>query len=166
MTSPPILPLPDDGLGLDAELQSLMDEQDDHARAEFDGLHQRVLERLLGDAQSIAQAREAGGFLLNGRTVVLRWHADTDTIECFCDVGEPEPHSRDSLYRTALEINLCRTHRGLILGVHPESGRVVATLALPRLLVADEEALVSQLEMLTLRVGYLRDSRALALVDY
>lgn len=157
--------VPEDGITLDAELQSLMDDQDAHANADFDALYRRLLERLLGDPLAVSQALDAGGFVLNECTVVVRLHVDTDTLECFCDVGEPLPHSREAIYRSALEINLCRTHRGLFLGVHPESGRIVATMALPRLLVADEDALLSQLEMLTLRVGHLRESRVLALVD-
>ena len=115
------------------------------------------------DAADIDQAIADGGFVLNDSTVVMRHNADNDQIEFFCDVGLPEVHAREAAYRAALEINLCRSYPGITLGVHPESGRMVATVAIHSLLVADDEVCLNTLELLTRQVGQLRASGAIAL---
>lgn len=131
----------------------------------FAELMPRVVRRALADADAadIDQAIADGGFVLNDSTVVMRHNADNDQIEFFCDVGLPEVHAREAAYRAALEINLCRSYPGITLGVHPESGRMVATVAIHSLLVADDEVCLNTLELLTRQVGQLRASGAIAL---
>lgn len=152
-------------------LESLPDEvaryvADEAASAQrFAELMPRLVRRALADADAaeIDQAIADGGFILNDCTVVMRHNAESDQIEFFCDVGLPEDHSLQAAYRAALEINLCRTYPGITLGVHPESGRMVATTAIHSLLVADDEVCLNALELLTRQVGQLRLSGAIAI---
>lgn len=131
----------------------------------FADLMPRLVQRALAgaDPQAIDQAIEAGGFVLNDRTVVMRPNAETDQIEFFADVGVPDPHALEAAYRAALEINLCRHYPGITLGVHPESGRLVATTALHSPLVADDDVCLQTLEHLTRQVDQLRQSRLIPL---
>ena len=110
-------------------------------------------------------ARDDGAFSVDGCTVVLRRNPDNDYIEIFCDVGQPKPHDEHAAYRAALELNLCRTYPGLTLGVHPQSGRIVATLAVHSLLMRDVDTCLQVLDLLTVQVQRLRESRALALAE-
>ena len=151
---------------LDAHLEPLLAVPSESAQR-FAELMPRVVRRALvdADAADIDQAIADGGFVLNDSTVVMRHNAETDQIEFFCDVGLPESHTREQAYRAALEINLCRQYPGITLGVHPDSGRMVATIAIHSLLVADDEVCLNTLELLTRQVGQLRASRAIALQD-
>lgn len=142
-----------------------LDAQDRQAREAFETLYQDLLHHLLPDARDAERAREDGGFVLHGRTVVVRHDLETDTLECFCDVGQPAAGAGDQAWRAALEMNLRRDWRGLFLGLHPASGRLVATTATPRVLVPDAPSLVPVLEMLALQVLRLRESGALPLDD-
>ncbi len=131
----------------------------------FAELMPRLVRRALAAANEadIDQAIADGGFVLNNCTVVMRHNADSDQIEFFADVGLPEPHALETAYRAALEINLCRTYPGITLGVHPDSGRMVATTAIHSLLVADDEVCLNTLDLLTRHVDQLRMSRAIPL---
>jgi len=150
----------------DAGLEPLMSAPSESAQR-FAELMPRVVRRALidADAADIDQAIADGGFVLNDSTVVMRHNADNDQIEFFCDVGLPEIHAREAAYRAALEINLCRRYPGITLGVHPESGRMVATIAIHSLLVADDEVCLNTLELLTRQVGQLRASQVIPLQD-
>lgn len=126
----------------------------------FNAMLPRVVERVVGPGQACDDAIANGGFVLNDCTVVMRLNAETDSVEFFCDVGLPVSHSLEQTYRAALELNLCRTHDGITFGIHPESGRLVATTAMHALLIADDEVCVNTLHMLTRVVSQLRDERA------
>ncbi len=118
----------------------------------------RIVARVVGDGPEADQALAEGGFVMNGSTVVLRLNPESSFVEFFCDVGQPDAYSLEGAYRTALEANLCRTFPGITLGIHPESGRLVATLALNGLMVDDEDFCMMLLETLTLRVTQIRES--------
>jgi hypothetical protein len=130
------------------------------SRSRFQDMLPRIVERVVGPAQA-REALDHGGFLLNESTVVLRHNPDTHAVEFFCDVGLPPAHAREAAFRVALEMNLCRTHPGITFGVHPESGRMVATTAIHSMLIADDEVCVHTLQMLTRVVRELRDSRVI-----
>lgn len=125
----------------------------------FEAMLPRVVERIVGPGDAAQEALANGGFVLNECTVVMRLNPDTDSVEFFCDVGLPHPHSELAVYRTALEFNLCRTYPGINFGIHPESGRLVATAATHALLVADDDVCVNTLQMLTGVVAQLRLAR-------
>jgi hypothetical protein len=131
----------------------------------FASLMPRLVQRALAHAapEAIDQALADGGFVLNDCTVVMRHNPDDDTVEFFCDVGLPEPSALEATYRAALEINLCRTYPGITLGIHPESGRLVATTALASAEVDDDEVCLRTLESLTRQVGRLRGSGTVTL---
>lgn len=126
----------------------------------FEAMLPRVVERMVGPGEATREALANGGFVLNDCTVVMRLNAETDSVEFFCDVGLPHPHSEQNVYRTALEFNLCRTYPGIVFGVHPESGRLVATASTHALLVSDDEVCIHTLQMLTGVVSQLRLARA------
>lgn len=115
----------------------------------FDALQSRVVARVVGAGEPAQQALRTGGFLLGEDTVVMRLNPDTDFIEFFCDIGQPLPEGREATLRAAMEMNLCRTHPGVTFGLHPESGRLVATTAMHMLLVPDDEACLQALQLLT-----------------
>lgn len=131
----------------------------------FAELMPRLVRRALASADdhAINQAIADGGFVLNDCTVVMRHNAESDQIEFFADVGVPDPHALEVAYRAALEINLCRTYPGITLGVHPQSGRMVATTSIHSLLVADDEVCLNALELLTRQVDHVRGSRVIPL---
>jgi hypothetical protein len=131
----------------------------------FAQLLPQVVRRVLGQGAEADQALADGGFVLNDSTVVMRLNEDTDHIEFFCDIGVPDRHAREDAFRIALELNLCRAYPGITLGVHPESGRLVATTAVHSLLVADDEVCLQALDTLTQQVRRLRESGVLALAD-
>ena len=122
-----------------------------------------LVRRLLGDGEEADQALADGALVLNDCTVVVRRNAANDYIEFFCDIGLPTGHEREAAYRVALEMNLCRTYPGITLGVHPDSGRLVATIAVHGLMLPDEDAYLQALELLTLQVLEMRDSQLLPL---
>ncbi|MEJ7930302.1 hypothetical protein WG922_09970 [Ramlibacter sp. AN1015] len=126
----------------------------------------RVAARIVGpDPAAEKEALESGGFVLDDTTVVMRLNPDTDHLEFFCDIGMPLPHTRDDAYRAALEMNLCRSHPGVTFGVHPESSRLVATTAMHMLLVADDEACLNAIGMLTRISRELRANRTFIVED-
>ena len=132
----------------------------------FEGLMRELAARLQDRAvPGEVAARDDGAFSVDGCTVVLRRNPDNDYIEIFCDVGQPKPHDEHATYRAALELNLCRTYPGLTLGVHPQSGRIVATLAAHSLLIRDVDTCLQILDLLTVQVQRIRESRVLALAD-
>lgn len=118
----------------------------------------KIVRRVLGDGTESEQALADGGFMMNGRMVVLRLNTETDHAELFCDVGQPESCDLEATYRAALEANLCRRFPGITLGVHPDSGRLVATLALNGLMVDDEDFCMMILENLTRAAWQIRES--------
>lgn len=167
---------PDDGAALAPEYDESLDamlldlgEMGEKFRASgaarFEAMLPRVIARVLGEGEAARQALADGGFVMNESTVVLRLNPDTDQVEFFCDLGLPEAHSLDQAYRTALQLNLCRTYPGVVFGVHPESGRMVATTAISSVLLADDQVCINVLEMLTLQVRQVRASRVIPLVD-
>ena len=133
------------------------------------GLFNQMLPRIVGGGVGTGQEGEealaGGGFVLNECTVVLRLNAETDTVEFFCDVGLPLYHAQEAVYRKAMEMNLCRTYPGIVFGIHPESGRLVATTGTHALLMADDEVCLNTLQMLTRVVAQLRLSRTFELDD-
>jgi len=124
----------------------------------FAHLMRQVVRRAVGDGPAADQALSDGGFLMNERMVVMRLNTDIDHVEVFCDVGQPESYSLEATYRAALEANLCRQFPGVMLGIHPDSGRLVATLALNGLMVDDEDFCMMILENLTRAAWQIRES--------
>lgn len=133
-------------------------ELSDMVKASFAESLRRIIARTVGQGPAADQALEDGGFLINDRMVVVRLNPDTDFVELFCDIGQPDPHYLESVYRAALEANLCRKFPGLTLGVHPESGRLVGTLAVDGLMFDDEELCMTILETLTCGAWHVRES--------
>ena len=129
----------------------------------FNEMLPRIVERVVGAGQEAEEALASGGFVLNDCTVVLRLNPDTDSVEFFCDVGLPHYHGQEAVYRKAMEMNLCRTYPGIVFGIHPESGRLVATTATHALLMSDDEVCVNTLQMLTRVVAQLRLSHTFEL---
>lgn len=132
--------------------------------ADFEDLLRQVVARIVGDGPAAEQALAEGGFVMDDCTVVLRRDPDSDYIEVFCDVGQPDPHFQNDAWRVALELNLMRTYPGLTLGLHPESGRLVATLQTHCLLLGHPDQCIHLLQMLVLQVQRLRESRVIALL--
>lgn len=117
--------------------------------ARFNALLPRVVAQVLGEGAQAREALRTGGFLVGESTVVMRLNPDTDALEFFCDIGLPLPHAWPDTVRAAMEMNLCRTHPGVTFGLHPESGRLVATTAMHMLLVVDDEVCLNALNLLT-----------------
>ncbi len=117
----------------------------------FNALLPRVVAQVVGEGEPARQALRTGGFLLGESTVVMRLNPDTDFLEFFCDIGLPlpEPQAREATLRAAMEMNLCRTYPDVTFGLHPGSGRLVATTAMHMLLVADDEVCLHALHLLT-----------------
>ncbi|MFD0668177.1 type III secretion system chaperone [Ramlibacter sp. MAHUQ-53] len=115
----------------------------------FNLLLPRVVAQVVGEGEPAREALRTGGFLVGESTVVMRLNPETDSLEFFCDIGLPLPWARESTLRAAMEMNLCRTHPGVTFGLHPESGRLVATTAMHMLLVADDEVCLNALALLT-----------------
>ena len=156
----------EDGTTQASGLDEMLAEGAEFSRAaleRFAEILPRVIARFLGDGPAVDEALREGGFEVNEVTVVVRLNPQTDSIEFFADVGLPEPHSLESACRAALEMNLCRTYPGLVLGMHPQSGRLVATTSMHCLLVGDDDACVNTVEMLTLQVRRMRDGREFGL---
>lgn len=128
-------------------VQACPDEPVDASSERFHALLPRVVARVVGDAQAAREAVRTGGFILDESTVVLRLNPHTDCLEMFCDVGLPLPgaDAREQTLRAAMEMNLCRTHPDVTFGLHPESGRLVATMATPMSLLTDDEACLETL---------------------
>lgn len=158
-------PLPGQEQAFDAQAAELLQGYLRESPERFEHLLRELATRV--EAQDVPQevASTEGAFLVDDCTVVLRRNPDNDYLEIFCDVGLPHPADEHATYRTALELNLCRTYPGLTLGVHPQSGRIVATVAVHSLLVHDLDTCLATLQMVTLQVRRLQDSAVLALGD-
>ncbi len=118
------------------------------SRQRFNEIFPRLALRLMGTEARADAALKSGGFLIDESTVVIRYDETRVEIQFFCDIGLPETYEETVIYRSALEYNLCRTYPGITLGVHPDSGRLVATTALSFLLVADDEVCFNTVEIL------------------
>lgn len=125
----------------------------------------RIVASTVGEGPAAQQALADGGLVINDRTVVVRLNPETDFAEFFCDIGQPHIHRLEAVYRTALEANLCRQFPGVTLGIHPDSGRLVATLALNGLMMDNEEFCMMTLDMLTRCAWQIRESGLFALED-
>lgn len=126
-------------------------EATDASGARFRALLPRVVARAVGDEALAQEALRIGGFLLDESTVVMRLNPETDFLEFFCDIGMPLPdlEAREQTLRAAMEMNLCRSHPDVTFGLHPESGRLVATMAMPMSLMTDDEGCLAALMRLT-----------------
>ncbi len=124
----------------------------------FRTLLERMVARLIDDPAEVDEALRTGGLPVDGRLVVMRLTEQTDEIEWFVDLGEPASHSLEASYRALLEINLCRTYPGTVFGVHPESGRLVATQAVHAYMVADEEVCLMLIKRLVAIADAVTDS--------
>lgn len=119
------------------------------SRQRFEEILAQVSQRITGTVEGAQEALASGCFFVDGSTVVIRYNEDLTQIEIFCDVGLPEPYAENSVYRAALEYNLCRAYPGVSFGVHPDSGRLVATTALLLSMVPDDEMCLNTVQMLT-----------------
>ncbi len=120
-----------------------------------------ALTRLLGDPEAVDRALAEGSCQTGGCT--LAWRVDDRTLmlELFADIGLPEPAREHEAYRQMLEINLCRTHPGLYVGLHPESRRLVATTLQPAILLVEESFCLAALENLAAQARQLREAAGL-----
>jgi len=125
----------------------------------------RIVLRTMGDGPEADQALADGALVIQGRTVVMRLNPQTDFAELFCDIGQPADDRLEAVYRHALEANLCRRFPGVTLGLHPESGRLVATLALNGLMVDHEDVCMTALELLARCACEIRESGVFELED-
>ncbi|MEY4712963.1 MAG: hypothetical protein RIS88_2413 [Pseudomonadota bacterium] len=135
------------------------------AAARFNRLMPRVVRRVLGEGEQAQQALQTGGFVLDDAVIVMRLNSDSSMLEFFCDIGQPQPQTHEANFRTALQMNLCRTHPGVTFGLHPESGRLVATSAMHMMLFADDEVCFNALQMLAGLVRQLRADRTFLVED-
>jgi hypothetical protein len=62
-------------------------------------------------------------------------------------------------------MNLCRTYPGVTFGLHPESGRLVATSAMHMMLFTDDDACLNTLQMLAALVRQLKSQRTFLVQD-
>jgi hypothetical protein len=131
----------------------------------FNRLMPRVVRRVLGDGEQAQQALQTGGFVLEDAVTVMRLNPDTSMLEFFCDIGQPQAHTHEANFRAALQMNLCRTHPGVTFGLHPESGRLVATSAMHMMLFADDEVCFNALLMLAGLARQLRADRTFLVED-
>ncbi len=135
------------------------------AAERFNRLMPRVVRRVLGEGEQAQQALQTGGFVLDDAVIVMRLNPDTSMLEFFCDIGQPQAHTHEANFRTALQMNLCRTHPGVTFGLHPESGRLVATSAMHMMLFADDEVCFNALQMLAGLVRQLRTDHTFLVED-
>ncbi len=135
------------------------------AAERFSRLMPQVVRRMLGEGEQAQQALQTGGFVLDDAVIVMRLNPDTSMLEFFCDIGQPQAHTHEANFRTALQMNLCRTHPGVTFGLHPESGRLVATSAMHMMLFADDEVCFNALQMLAGLVRQLRADRTFLVED-
>ncbi|MFY8103891.1 MAG: type III secretion system chaperone [Ramlibacter sp.] len=135
------------------------------AAERFSRLMPQVVRRMLGEGEQAQQALQTGGFVLDDAVIVMRLNPDTSMLEFFCDIGQPQAHTHEANFRTALQMNLCRTHPGVTFGLHPESGRLVATSAMHMMLFADDEVCFNALQMLAGLARQLRADRTFLVED-
>ncbi|WP_176091393.1 hypothetical protein [Burkholderia ambifaria] len=64
-------------------------------------------------------------------TIVVRLEEAEQVIRFYADVGLPRVDDELAACRRALQCNLVRGVRWVTFGMHPESGRLVATAVLP-----------------------------------
>jgi hypothetical protein len=164
--SPPTAP---DETPLDVQLHAFLElgeACEDVSRLIADAFTQtlrRIVLRTMGDGPEADQAD--GGLVIQGRTVVMRLNSQTDFVELFCDIGQPAADRLEAVYRHALEANLCRRFPGVTLGLHPQSGRLVATLALNGLMVDHEDLCMTALDLLARCASEIRESSPFDLED-
>ena len=151
---------PLDGMDLDAmmeEIISMAEGMDRNAQERYTEMLPRLVVTVTGDDQQLPEAIASGRLVVDDCTFALRFNADSGQLEFFCDVGVPAYHSREETYRKALKVNLCRTNPGIAMGVHPSSGRIVATASLHMLMVSDASVCV---QMIDPHKGVVRELRA------
>jgi hypothetical protein len=115
----------------------------------------------LSDGPAYDEAVREGCFTVNECAVALQHNRRDDLVDVFCDLGRPDAQDLERTYRTLLEWNLAREHPGLWFGVHPDTGRLVATLSIPLVVAVREPVLQTLLDAATRRIRALRDARAL-----
>lgn len=147
---------------MDAALTGFSGNLMQESKQRFDDMLPRIAARLMGDDQAANAALEAGGFFIDESTVVIQYNEEAIQIEFFCDVGLPQLHAEQEVYRAALEYNLCRTYPGITFGVHPQSGRLVATTTLHLLLVADVEVCLNTVQIMTTLAKEVREALRLS----
>lgn len=144
-----------------AELAAASEELAGQVSTQLQTSLEAALTRLLGDAEAVGRALAECSCQIDGST--LAWRVDDRTLmlELYCDIGLPEPAREHEAYRQMLEINLCRSHPGLYVGLHPESRRLVATTLQPGFLLADETFCQAALEDLAAQARQLREAAGL-----
>lgn len=152
--SAPANPLAQDDLP--QALITFSEEMDRQSRPRFEELLRRVARELLANEDAAQEAIASGGFRVGDTTLVVRFNDDNHQIELFADIGLPEPHAQAQTHRLALERNLCRTYPSVMLGVHPDSGRLVATTSVHLLLLTDDSMCLHAMETLAHAAAELR----------
>lgn len=97
---------------------------------EFAALLRRACSHLGLDTEQAEQVVETGCLRLADVVFVLNLNPDTSHIEILGDGGQPAPHQELELQRHLLAQVLQEELHGLALGVHPNSGHVVARAVL------------------------------------
>jgi hypothetical protein len=121
----------------------------------------RVVAQLTDDGPDAELAFKEGVFVVGEQQVVMRLNPYSYFIEFFCDVGLPQTHAREEVYRRALELNLQRQYPGVLLGVHHGSGRLVASASLHVLGMVNDQICIHMMDSLVAIVGQLLDEHRL-----
>lgn len=141
------------------DLQARLLEAAAACEARFQDLLKGTVDRLVTDPVAAQEALRTGALPVGDTLVVMRLNPQTDQVEFFADIGLPPDHQVLEAYRVVLEMNLCRTHHGVTFGVHPESGRLVATQAAHALVIADEDVSIGIVTRLARLSQDLREAR-------
>ncbi len=145
---------------MSADLSHQLELVAEQASRDFDDALLRSLTQLLGSAEAADQAMAEAACVLEGGT--LAWRLDPHTLmaELFCDVGLPEAAFAEDAYRLALRANLNRDYPGVYIGAHADSDRLVATSAVPAVLMANDDYCVTALANLAAHARHLREQVA------
>ncbi len=143
----------------DHDLQARLAKAAAACESRFQDLLRGTVGRLVVDPVAAEDALLTGALPVGDTLVVMRLNPQTDQVEFFADIGLPPDHQVQEAYRAVLEMNLCRTHHGVTFGVHPESGRLVATQAAHALVIADEDVSIGIVTRLARLSQDLREGR-------
>ncbi len=153
-------------VGAAAEMawQSQVDQPDEDMRAQIADfgagcarqaaeIIEALAQHLYGESEAARLAVDSGFFEVDGAQLALRYVPEGAQVEFFCDIGCPDPHYECKAYRKLLEMNLCRTYPGITFGLHPESGRMVATLSVHAFALTELDTALMLLHRLVACVG-------------
>jgi len=70
-------------------------------------------------------------FQAEEKTVVVRFSPIDSKVRFYADVGLPAPADQLQVYRSALEHDLLHGSQSVVIGIHPQSDRIVANYVSP-----------------------------------